>query len=551
MSDQTPQTTGDNIPFDDSMSSEFLRAAAAPKMVHSIPFGDAFKALPTAIKGAIVAPLLVLLVALPWLSVLNKSWISGIPFIPTTGGNFPAILTALVVPFVLITLGLNVVVGQAGLLDLGYVGFFAIGAYTMGVLTSQHAKWDGILWLAALIIAVAVAMLAGVILGAPTLRLRGDYLAIVTLGFGEIIRIIAKNTAWLGASEGISNIKSMPSFLWFKIDVLESRWLWVIGLAVIGLVMFLLRRLEFSRVGRAWSAIREDEDAAELMGVPTFSFKLWAFAIGAAVGGLGGVFYTTRTSAIYERSFTIQQSILFLAAVVLGGLGNRWGAVLGGFLVAWGPEKLRDIAPNFLKEKYDFFEKIDLLRFFLFGLVLLFMMIFRPQGLLPRKVKARRAAGESGVGAANSAGLVSEALGNAKIAAAGLFVPFVGLFALLKGNALRKKAALGNEPEPGHNVIARRIGLVGLILSLTFAWMVIRPRFNPLVEGDSCKTSEVGSIKDELKCQVDEEGKSIWSFDAGDGSGEEEVTEEEVTEEEATVDTTVADSSVDTVGGES
>jgi branched-chain amino acid transport system permease protein len=524
---QTPQS-GDNIPFDDSMSSEFLRAAAAPKTVHSIPFGDAFKALPTAVKAAIVAPLMLILVALPWLSVLNKTWISGIPFIPTTGGNFPAVLTALVVPFVLITLGLNVVVGQAGLLDLGYVGFFAIGAYTMGVLTSQHAKWDGILWLAALVIAVAVAMLAGVILGAPTLRLRGDYLAIVTLGFGEIIRIIAKNTAWLGASEGISNIKSMPSFLWFKIDVLESRWLWVIGLAVIGFVMFLLRRLEFSRVGRAWSAIREDEDAAELMGVPTFSFKLWAFAIGAAVGGLGGVFYTTRTSAIYERSFTIQQSILFLAAVVLGGLGNRWGAVLGGFLVAWGPEKLRDIAPDFLKEKYDFFEKIDLLRFFLFGLVLLVMMIFRPQGLLPRKVKARRAAGDSGVSGENSAGLIAAALRNVQIGAAGLLVPFVGLFALIKGNAVRKQAAQAGEPEPGHNVVARRIGLIGLIMSLTLAWMLIRPRFDPVAEGDSCDVTEVGKIQDDLKCQTDEEGNTFWSFNADEDPAEADPAEEDL-----------------------
>ena len=358
----------DTVPVDESMAKELIKAATKSSPRNRFSPIEWFSNLPNQVRLAISLIFLGFLYVLPWLT-----WL---PVLPTTGSDFSTVLTTLVVPYVLIALGLNVVVGQAGLLDLGYVGFFAIGAYTMGVLTTKHFQWDGILWFAALVVAVAVTSGLGVLIGAPTLRLRGDYLAIVTLGFGEIIRIVAKNTAWLGAAEGISGIPSMPSFLWFKIDILEARWLWTIGLSVILLVIFILSLLERSRVGRAWTAVREDEDAAELMGVPTFKFKLLAFAIGAAIGGLGGVFYTTRNSAIYENQFAIQQSILFLAAVVLGGLGNRYGAVLGGFLVAYLPERLR-----FLADK----------RYFAFGIVLVFMMIFRPQGLLPRRTKARTA----------------------------------------------------------------------------------------------------------------------------------------------------------------
>ena len=358
----------DTVPVDDSMAKEFIRVATQSSPRSRFSPLEWISGLPKSSRMVLGLALLSFLYVLPWLK-----WL---PLLPTTGSDFSTVLTTAVVPYVLIALGLNVVVGQAGLLDLGYVGFFAIGAYTMGVLTTKHAHWSGILWFAALVVSVAVAAMMGVLLGLPVLRLRGDYLAIVTLGFGEIIRIVAKNTSWLGAAEGISGIPSMPSFLWFKIGILEARWLWTIGLSVILLVIFALSLLERSRVGRAWTAIREDEDAAELMGVPTFKFKLLAFCIGAAIGSLGGVFYTTRNSAIYENQFAIQQSILFLAAVVLGGLGNRYGAVLGGFLVAYLPERLR-----FLSDK----------RFFAFGMVLVFMMIFRPQGLLPRRTKARTA----------------------------------------------------------------------------------------------------------------------------------------------------------------
>ena len=318
-------------------------------------------------------PLLVLAIAAVYLLPM---W-SGLPFIPTTGVDFVALLCQTVVPFVLIALGLNVVVGLAGLLDLGYVGFYAIGAYTVGVLTSKHANLP---WLLTVPVAVVVTLLFGVLLGAPTLRLRGDYLAIVTLGFGEIIRLSAQNFDWLGASEGVSAIKRPPGLGLAPYSVALNKWYWVIGLTLILIVLFFLNRLENSRVGRAWTAIREDEDAAELMGVPSFTFKLWAFAIGAAIGGLAGAWYAGQLTTIYPSSFDINKSILFLAAVVLGGLGNKWGAVLGGVAIAYLPERFR-----FIDDK----------RFMVFGLVLIVMMVFRPQGLLPRRLGNRATAGRA------------------------------------------------------------------------------------------------------------------------------------------------------------
>jgi len=299
--------------------------------------------------------------------------------IDTPGTQFSTVLNDQVIIFVLVALGLNVVVGLAGLLDLGYVGFYAVGAYVTAILTSEHGNLP---WLLSLPIAVVVSMLFGVVLGAPTLRLRGDYLAIVTLGFGEIIRLTAKNMDWLGASRGISNIKKPPSILGLKFGVLDPKPYYYLGLTLVLIVVFVLHRLEYSRVGRAWVAIREDEDAAELMGVHTFKFKLWAFTIGAAVGGLAGVHYAGKVGFINPDNFPLQLSILFLAAVVLGGSGNMYGAILGGILVAYVPERLRNFADK---------------RVFVFGVVLVLMMVFRPEGILPKRVgdehkKRRRSA---------------------------------------------------------------------------------------------------------------------------------------------------------------
>lgn len=292
--------------------------------------------------------------------------------------------------YVLLALGLNVVVGQAGLLDLGYVAFYAVGAYTTAKLTTATG-WDA--W-EALVPAVAVAMLAGVVLGAPTLRLRGDYLAIVTLGFGEIVRIVAQNTDALGETRGITGIPHPRGFLGveFGNDPLPYVYL-VLGAIVAAVAMKV--RLRRSRVGRAWVAIREDEDAAEVMGVPTFRMKLWAFAIGASTGGLGGWVYASRVQFISPDNFQLFLSIIILAAVVLGGMGSIPGVIAGGFLIAFLPEYLRDAAAgeritswlNTLTGGHA--GSIVEYRVLLFGLALVLVMIFRPQGLLP---SVRRAA---------------------------------------------------------------------------------------------------------------------------------------------------------------
>jgi branched-chain amino acid transport system permease protein len=311
-----------------------------------------------------------------WPDVPVLGWI-----INTPGTSFENVLTDQIMMFILVALGLNVVVGFAGLLDLGYVGFYAVGAYTTAVVTSGQFTLP---WIAALPLSVIMAMIAGVILGTPTLRLRGDYLAIVTLGFGEIIRITANNSDWLGGPRGISKIARPPSFGPLQFGVLNAKPYWYLGFTVILLIIFVLTRLENSRVGRAWAAVREDEDAAELMGVDTFKFKLWAFAIGAAIGGIAGSLYASKVGFINPDNFQLQLSILFLAAVVLGGTGSMYGVIMGGFLVAWIPERFRGFATR---------------RYFVFGVVLVLVMVFRPQGIIPRRGAAAGIAqkGESDV----------------------------------------------------------------------------------------------------------------------------------------------------------
>jgi len=321
------------------------------------------EALPRPVRAVGVVALVAAFYLMPfWPRVPVLGWI-----IDTPGTNFNSVLTDQILVFVLVSIGLNVVVGLAGLLDLGYVGFYAVGAYTTAVVTTSSWNWP---WLASLPLAIAVSMIAGVILGTPTLRLRGDYLAIVTLGFGEIIRITANNSEWLGATRGINSIKAPPSIGPLKFSVTDAKPFWYLGFSFILLSIFIVRRLMNSRVGRAWDAIREDEDAAELMGVNTFTFKLWAFAIGAAIGGVAGTLYAGKVTYVSPENFTLQLSILFLAAVVLGGTGSLYGSIVGGFLVAWIPERFRNFSDR---------------RYFVFGLVLVLMMVFRPQGILPRR----------------------------------------------------------------------------------------------------------------------------------------------------------------------
>ncbi len=327
------------------------------------------------------------------------------PFLTTTDSDFGGVMVT-AVSYALVAVGLNIVIGYAGLLDLGYVGFYAVGAYTTGVLTSQHWHWPFFL---ALPIAIAVTMVTGVILGAPTLRVRGDYLAIVTLGFGEIIRITVTNVEWVGASAGIKDIPAPPSigpnpfgptgdglfqiphvlwnglspiidlehqtaFLTFGVlDAIPYYWLILTALLVVLLADVMIKN---SRVGRAWEATREDEDAAELMGVPTFRYKLLAFSLGAAIGGLAGSMLAAGQGGyINPNNFPLLLSMLFVAAVIIGGAGNRWGAILGGFLVAYLPERFRGLA--------DW-------RLLIFGLSLMLIVTFRPQGILPPR-RTRRA----------------------------------------------------------------------------------------------------------------------------------------------------------------
>jgi branched-chain amino acid transport system permease protein len=353
--------------------TEAFRQRTAPQL----HLGNRFRALPRPAKWSLSALLIAAFYLTPyWPDVPVLGWI-----INTPGTSFENVLTDQIMMFILVALGLNVVVGFAGLLDLGYVGFYAVGAYTTAVVTSGQFTLP---WVTALPLSVIMAMIAGVILGTPTLRLRGDYLAIVTLGFGEIIRITANNSDWLGGPRGISKIARPPSIGPLQFGVLNAKPYWYLGFTVILIVIFVLTRLENSRVGRAWAAVREDEDAAELMGVDTFKFKLWAFAIGAAIGGIAGSLYASKVGFINPDNFQLQLSILFLAAVVLGGTGSMYGVIMGGFLVAWIPERFRGFATR---------------RYFVFGVVLVLVMVFRPQGIIPRRGAAAGIAqkGESAV----------------------------------------------------------------------------------------------------------------------------------------------------------
>lgn len=290
--------------------------------------------------------------------------------------------------YVLLALGLNVVVGYAGLLDLGYVGFFAVGTYTVALLTSPDSdlnlKWS---WLASVPVAIAVAMLSGLILGWPTLRLRGDYLAIVTLGFAEIIRIFADSNSHLRGDQGFSGLPHPPG----KhadgspiFGIIDARPYYYLGLTIIILVIIGVRNLDRSRVGRSWLAIREDEEAAEIMGVRTIKFKLWAFAIGASIGGLGGALFAGENSFINSSSFVLQFSILILAGVVMGGAGNIPGAILGGALISYVPDRLNGIKAPSWAGGVDLAEY----RFLIFGVVIVLVMLFRPQGLIPSRRRA-------------------------------------------------------------------------------------------------------------------------------------------------------------------
>jgi branched-chain amino acid transport system permease protein len=296
--------------------------------------------------------------------------------------------------FVVAALGLNIVVGSAGLLDLGYVAFFGIGAYTAALVgnagLAQFQLPHVPFLLVLLVLAPVVAAIFGVLLGAPTLRLRGDYLAIVTLGFGEIVRITLNNLdAITGGPNGIASIPAPELFGRSMADDLKIGPLTLSGnaqyfyltLLLIALVLLVIYRLNDSRVGRAWVAVREDEVAAAAMGINTTVVKLLAFGAGAFFAGMAGSVDAHFGTQVSPDSYVFQISVLILAMVVLGGIGNPPGVALGAALLIFLPEKLRDLSD---------------IRFLVFGLALIFIMRFRPEGLLPsaRRRSELRAGGE-------------------------------------------------------------------------------------------------------------------------------------------------------------
>ena len=292
------------------------------------------------------------------------------PIINTPGSMFESVLFYPIGMFVLLSIGLNIVVGKSGLLDLGFVAFFAIGAYTMGVLGTRTNLnfWE------ILPIAMGLSMLSGVLLGAPALRLRGDYLAIVTLGFGEIVRIIAVNEEFIGGARGIAGIPTPPDLFGMKFEILNPKPYYWLLVTMILLTYWAVRRMSVRRPGRAWDAIRQDDDVAQLMGVPTFKYKVWAFVLGAAVGGAGGCLYATQILSIVPDQFSLNVSILVLACVVFGGIGNPFGVMLGATILAYLPERIR-----FLTQP----------RQLVFGIVLVLIMNLRPDGILPRKKREK------------------------------------------------------------------------------------------------------------------------------------------------------------------
>lgn len=294
-----------------------------------------------------------------------------IPFISASPYLISILTSALI--YIVLAMGLNVVVGYAGLLDLGFIAFMAVGAYTSGVLSTQF----GFSMLASLPFVILACIIAGLIIGGPTLRLRSDYLAIVTLGFGEIIRITANNLQITGGPTGIHGIPAWSFFGWsfadgldlfgihFNSKILMYYFVLIVG---IGVAVVAVSRLGRGKLGRAWKSVRDDEDVSEAMGINGYRTKLMAYIIGAVWGGFAGTLWASHLSAISPNSFEFLYSALVLMAVVLGGMGSTPGVIIGALFVSLAPEVLRDFSEW---------------RFLLFGILLVVAMIFRPRGIWP------------------------------------------------------------------------------------------------------------------------------------------------------------------------
>ena len=307
--------------------------------------------------------------------------IVGLIMLPQVVGSFPSEIIGVVGLYILLGLGLNIVVGYAGMLDLGYVAFYAVGAYSVGILTSPASPLFApqLSFWVALPIVLVITTIAGIIIGAPVLRLRGDYLAIVTLGFGEIIRVIVQSdwaSPMLGGAQGLLRVPA-PSI--FGTELRDPQSIYYLILACVLLVAFVAYRVKSSRVGRAWNALREDEQVAESMGISIIKTKLLAFGLGAGLASFGGMIFAAKIGSLFPNTFLLIVSINVLAIIVLGGMGSIPGVVIGAFVLVGIPEVLREFGE---------------FRLLFYGLILMVIMISRPEGVLP-DVRRRRELHES------------------------------------------------------------------------------------------------------------------------------------------------------------
>jgi branched-chain amino acid transport system permease protein len=340
--------------------------------------------------------------ATAWIGiVLLAVALAVLPFVLTGIGTAWVRITNLAILYCFLALGLNIVVGFAGLLDLGYIAFYGVGAYTYALLASPHFGLHLPFWII-LPIGALIACLFGVLLGAPTLKLRGDYLAIVTLGFGEIVRIFLNNLSrpfnLTNGAQGITLIDPfrIDGFTFGKPHTIGSLVVstpvnyYYFLLIVLVAVIVLNLRLQNSRVGRAWEAIREDEIAARAMGINTRNMKLLAFAMGASFGGIAGGMFSAMQQFISPESFVLVESIMVLSMVVLGGMGNVFGVIVGALLLSYVPEVLRyTVGPAQMALFGRTLIDPEVIRMLMFGLALVLMMLFRPAGILPSAVRKR------------------------------------------------------------------------------------------------------------------------------------------------------------------
>jgi len=315
--------------------------------------------------------------------------VAAVVALPQLLGGIANELFANVGLFVLLALGLNIVVGLAGILDLGYVAFFAVGGYTAAILTSPNRgdSWPEWMphtpWLVALLAVIVLAALTGLFIGAPVIRMRGDYLAIVTLGFGEIIRLLFLSdwlSGYTGGAQGVTNVPGVSVFGIVTVKGTDPRAVFYLVAVFCALAIYVSWRLERSRIGRAWMAVREDESVAEAMGINTVNIKLMAFVVGAVLASFSGAIFAAKVGSVFPSSFIILVSIVILVVVIVGGMGNIAGVIAGAVVligVLGGPRQ-----PGLLQEFSGF-------KLLIYGALLVWMMLMRPEGLIPSVRRTR------------------------------------------------------------------------------------------------------------------------------------------------------------------